>query len=100
MTWGGQLSIAAQCNFFPAHDLTDPDTWRAPNLDRLKQLREVLIRDYKCADPPADASSSQQQQPPPPPQQQQQRQRQLSNQPIENDEKGFVKYVKEIVNMQ
>ena len=78
VTWGGQLSVAAQCNFFPAHDLTDPDTWRAPNLDRLKQLREVLIRDYKCADPPADAPSSQQQQPPPPPQQQQQRQRQQS----------------------
>ena len=39
---------------FPAHDLTDPDTsnkrhhhhtWNAPNLARLKQLREDLIRD-------------------------------------------------------
>ena len=48
VTWGGQLSVAAQCNFFPAHDLTDPDTWRVPILARLKQLREVLIRDYKC----------------------------------------------------
>ena len=36
VAWGGQLSVVAQCNYFPAHDLTDPDTWRAPNLDRLK----------------------------------------------------------------
>ena len=73
MKWGGQLSDIAQCNYFPSHDLTDTATWRAPNLARLKELRALLISDYKCEDPPdpVSQSPSQQQQPPPPPQQQQ-----------------------------
>ena len=52
---------------------TDTNTWRAPNLARLKELRALLISNYKCEDPPDPVSQSpfQQQQPPPPPQQQQ-----------------------------
>lgn len=60
VTWGGQLSVVAQCHYFAAHDLTDPDTWCAPNLGRLKQLHALLISDDMCADPPAVAPSAQQ----------------------------------------
>ena len=44
----------------------------------LEQLRELLIRDYKCAEPPAVDLSSQQQQTPPSPQQQHRKQRKQS----------------------
>jgi len=64
--WGGQLGDVAQSTFFPSTDLTDPATWHAPTLTRLRDIHTLLLSTYQCQHAPAPASPAPSQPAPPP----------------------------------